>query len=325
MPLGGTSEDFELRLFRGIGLRGLALGPVLLTLLILPKPAAPRWGALAPSLGLFLVVGALIIWEGRRPRSPRVRDVTAFIGTSLGAAAAGFAVVVTNDPSTTAACALLGSVVVYPATVNRVVQWTALVAAVVSYILAMRYLGEGWGDVLVRAWVFAGVGASISATVSFIVSELRASQAELGRHAITDPLTGVRNRRVLSRRLAQPALGVTTAVMLDLDHFKHYNDLHGHLAGDEMLRRFGEMLDMELRPPDVVVRYGGEEFCLLLHTDVRGAAAVVERLRVIWAGIGEGVTFSAGLSEAPGLGGVDAADRALYRAKAAGRNCTVAA
>jgi diguanylate cyclase (GGDEF)-like protein len=324
-PTGAPSDDFEIRFYRGIGQRGLVLGPVLVTLLFLPKAAEVRWSAVWPAVGLFLVVGALITWEGQRPRSARLKARTALAGSVLGAIAGGFAVVATNDPSTTAVCALLGTVVVYPATINRFVQWSSLSVGTLSYVVAQRALGEPLSDTLVRAWVFAGVAASISATVSFIVRELRASQAELGRHAMTDPLTGVRNRRALERRLAESTLGPTTSVMVDLDHFKDYNDRHGHLAGDVILRRFGEMLDQELRDPDVVVRYGGEEFCLLLHTDVQGAERVIERLRATWHSIGDGITFSAGISSAPGEAGVDEADRALYRAKAAGRNCTVAA
>jgi diguanylate cyclase (GGDEF)-like protein len=122
--------------------------------------------------------------------------------------------------------------------------------------------------------------------------------------------------------------------LVDLDHFKHVNDRHGHPAGDAVLREIGRVLPMALRPADVVCRYGGEEFCIVLpDADGAGAekalaslAARLRDLRVAWNGatLG-GFTFSAGVAVL-GMHGttfadlLHAADRALYDAKDAGRD-----
>lgn len=117
-----------------------------------------------------------------------------------------------------------------------------------------------------------------------------------------------------------------TVVMIDLDHFKRFNDAHGHLAGDELLVRFARVLEEQVRPGDHVARFGGEEFCLVLDTDLETADRVVERIRGVWASDPSGVTFSAGLSaeqrhgQGLGSGALERADQALYEAKAGGRN-----
>jgi diguanylate cyclase (GGDEF)-like protein len=125
--------------------------------------------------------------------------------------------------------------------------------------------------------------------------------------------------------------------MLDVDHFKKVNDVHGHQAGDEILSEFGSAFAGSLRDTDTAYRYGGEEFCVLLReTDAEAAALVAERLRIDIATRFAGnrgspmVTASLGVAAIPG-DAIDAktliaaADRALYSAKAAGRNCVVRA
>ena len=149
---------------------------------------------------------------------------------------------------------------------------------------------------------------------------------ELEQRARTDPLTGVGNRLELEDLLRTDTVAVPlTAVMLDLDHFKLYNDRHGHLAGDQLLRSFAEVVGAQLRHPDVVVRWGGEEFCLLIHGSPDNADVIVDRLRSAWTARGSNVTFSAGIAAAGAddTNMLDRADAALYQAKAAGRNRTV--
>lgn len=137
------------------------------------------------------------------------------------------------------------------------------------------------------------------------------------RVATTDALTGVGNRRRADQRLAQ-ARGHMVAVLLDIDHFKRYNDTHGHLAGDELLRKIGAILRRHVRRGDLVARWGGEEFLLIFSGMALPAAeATVERLR---GAIREstGVTVSAGIAvreRETALAAVDHADKALYRAK----------
>lgn len=151
--------------------------------------------------------------------------------------------------------------------------------------------------------------------------------------AVTDALTGLRNRRYASRHLEGVLRGSDAAVMLlDVDRFKSINDTYGHPAGDAALKEVAERLKSHLRAADVLARYGGEEFIAVLAgapTDY--AAAVAERLRLALCtdpiSIGATrlpVSVSIGLAVAPSgcpaPRAVAAADAALYRAKAAGRN-----
>jgi diguanylate cyclase (GGDEF)-like protein/PAS domain S-box-containing protein len=149
----------------------------------------------------------------------------------------------------------------------------------------------------------------------------------------TDELTGLPNRRawdeLLEHELATAArTGKPVSVaMLDLDHFKAYNDRNGHLAGDRLLRAAAAVWGGSLRATDVLARWGGEEFALLLPgCDGPGATTLIERLR---GTLPDAVTFSAGVvtslgdDEARAL--MDAADRALYQAKAEGRDRVVEA
>jgi two-component system cell cycle response regulator len=151
--------------------------------------------------------------------------------------------------------------------------------------------------------------------------------------AVTDPLTGLRNRRYVRRHLDGVLRGTDAAVMLlDVDRFKSINDTYGHAAGDAALKEVAERLKSHLRAADVLARYGGEEFMVVLAgapTDY--AAMVADRLRLALSNdpisVGPAllpITISIGLAIAPAgcsvSGAIAAADAALYRAKAAGRN-----
>ncbi|MBS1816835.1 MAG: diguanylate cyclase [Acidobacteria bacterium] len=156
--------------------------------------------------------------------------------------------------------------------------------------------------------------------------------------SVRDPLTGVYNRRYMDEAMAREVsrasrleYGLAVA-MVDLDHYKQFNDTFGHDAGDKLLRTFAEFLSAHVRMDDVVFRYGGEEFALMLPgANTRAARQRLEELRRAWtdvaAALGWSVTFSAGVAEFPANGDspadiLRAADVALYEAKAAGRNCT---
>lgn len=150
--------------------------------------------------------------------------------------------------------------------------------------------------------------------------------------SMTDPLTGLANRRQLERELAREFAAARRGrklvlVIFDLDNFKVYNDKHGHLAGDEVLRAFGQVLAAETRAMNLAVRYGGDEFlALLTDSDLEGAAIFVERVRkrfqAVLAEMGAGeVNVSAGM--APYNTSMTApeeliaeADRILYEVKA---------
>ncbi len=171
--------------------------------------------------------------------------------------------------------------------------------------------------------------------------EKRTLRKELEREAVTDPLTGLYNRRFLMERLRSEveALerygGVCSVVMLDLDYFKQYNDSHGHVAGDAVLEKLAWVCRDEAREADVVARYGGEEFTLVLpDTSWREGVEAAERLRrAVEEAVFEGadvlprgcLTVSLGVAGYPEHAGtadglIQMADRALYRAKEAGRN-----
>ncbi|MDX6254730.1 MAG: hypothetical protein QOJ11_1064 [Frankiales bacterium] len=155
-----------------------------------------------------------------------------------------------------------------------------------------------------------------------VIDQLREAE-QLVREADTDPLTGLSNRRVFFRELGTMDQG-DAIVFVDLDHFKIINDTLGHVAGDRELAAFGAVLREQVRECDIAARYGGEEFAVLVRGDGRvGADLLVNRLREAWDRRSS-TTFSAGA--ALHEGGVQpsatlaAADRAVYLAKATGRD-----
>src|SRR4051794_38517457 len=169
-------------------------------------------------------------------------------------------------------------------------------------------------------------------------AQLLSREHELEQLAYRDELTGLANRRFAVRRLhaeisrARRHGQHLSVVILDLDRFKALNDRHGHLAGDAVLRGLGTRLRERLREEDVVARFGGEEFLVILpDTGAEGAAAVADDVRAGVAGepfpIGRlalDLTVSAGYAtwEGEDLERLVArADRGLYAAKDAGRNC----
>ncbi|HEX2903124.1 MAG TPA: GGDEF domain-containing protein [Jatrophihabitans sp.] len=179
----------------------------------------------------------------------------------------------------------------------------------------------------------------LSPLVLFLIASLhRASLVtNLQQRARTDARTGLLNaggwQAVARQHLAQCGERMSPAAVLlvDLDHFKAVNDTHGHLAGDEVLKEVAEILGRELRGYDAVGRYGGEEFIALLPgVSGRAAAAIGERLRERIASntSTEGIAVTASIGVAASQAGrtpalediIDAADTALYEAKATGRN-----
>lgn len=155
-----------------------------------------------------------------------------------------------------------------------------------------------------------------------VVDQLRQAE-QLVRDADTDALTGLDNRRVFFRELITMAEG-DAIVFLDLDHFKDLNDTLGHVAGDRELAAFGAVLREQVRDSDIAARYGGEEFAVLVRGRGRpGAELLVQRLRDAWRRCSS-TTFSAGAAlHEEGVqpsATLSAADRAVYAAKATGRD-----
>jgi diguanylate cyclase (GGDEF)-like protein len=216
--------------------------------------------------------------------------------------------------------------------------------------MAVALLTAALGNVLNGAaplrysldWYAAVLLAIVSSTVMLaalaggIVCSYRALLALAG----TDPLTELRNRRTFARdagdALAEAARrGEFSALLvLDVDHFKRYNDRYGHAAGDEALRCIAALIVDAVRPTDVIGRHAGEEFVVFLpRTTLAQAASAAERIRRTIEGgrrsgderLAAGVTISIGVAAAaPGKADVGAlfarADRALYEAKRLGRN-----
>lgn len=166
--------------------------------------------------------------------------------------------------------------------------------------------------------------------------QLEIANRHLEQQATTDPMTGLANHRMFQQSLRTLVAQVQrheqplALMMLDVDHFKGYNDTYGHPAGDEVLRIIGSLLRKSVRTGDIPTRYGGEEFAILLpHTELDAAREVAERVRLAvekYTFPNRAVTVSIGLAslylhanDAASL--VQAADEALYQAKAQGRNC----
>ncbi|MCW8279122.1 GGDEF domain-containing protein [Pseudomonas sp. PCH199] len=169
------------------------------------------------------------------------------------------------------------------------------------------------------------------------------AEQELAQLAATDALTGVANRRTLDQTLrhewfrAQRSGKPMSVLMIDADHFKAFNDRHGHQAGDEALRALAEVIRANIhRPTDLVARYGGEEFSVILaETDNDGARQIAEHIREqveqlpSVAGDDQPMTVSIGISTWTTASDISleqllfSADKALYQAKEGGRNRVV--
>ena len=200
-------------------------------------------------------------------------------------------------------------------------------------ILVGRYLAVTF-TALITTWV-----------VWAFAQSHRKLLAEVQSLAHTDHLTGIANRRCVSIELAKETArvrrtgGWISTLMIDVDHFKRFNDINGHTEGDQCLKRVAQVLQKAAkRPADVVGRYGGEEFILILpETDSAGAAKIAESIRADMQaqnipyedGESDVVTVSIGSFSSCGkaVGNEDAlvtrADSALYEAKESGRNRVV--
>jgi diguanylate cyclase (GGDEF)-like protein len=212
-----------------------------------------------------------------------------------------------------------------------------------------------WDKLLEHKWHLSerlgrNVGIAVAAADYFrnilgVLEDVKIMDAsqyiETAQLAITDGLTGVFNHRHFQDRLARDLARAKqenlrlTLLMADLDHFKLYNDINGHVAGDVALKEVGNVIRQNLKRDDLVARYGGEEFAVILvGLDRAEALPVAERLRKVVENcslpnqrvLPEGrLTISIGLAEYPSdakdrSGLIAAADRALYIAKRSGRN-----
>ena len=210
-----------------------------------------------------------------------------------------------------------------------------LVLQAVSMAVALAWFAQGemkgllWLDTVVSVSLVGGLVLVLRERLSVAFSRLYSS-------SVIDDLTGLLNRgafdRVFSREIARADReeSALTVVLFDIDHFKQVNDLHGHAAGDEALRRFSSVIAAEVRVADAAARIGGDEFAVLLPGCDRGdgrrfAERVCARLRLVTHRDGRSVTASAGVAQFARTGARDSdqllrlADQALYAAKQAGR------
>jgi diguanylate cyclase (GGDEF)-like protein len=214
-------------------------------------------------------------------------------------------------------------------------------------MLARAYLTDNSGlyvdllspDTLLSVSMLLFGAFAVLSTFGVVWIEIEQLQADLGRLATLDPLTGTLNRRAFMHeyerelsRSAREKTGFALAIV-DLDHFKTVNDTHGHAVGDQVLCRTVDILRASLRGHDILGRYGGEEFALLIPgADKAGAMLAAERARVavserpIEAGqLSVPITLSAGVAAYAVDGSnweslLRGADAALYAAKQGGRN-----
>jgi len=206
-------------------------------------------------------------------------------------------------------------------------------------LLHVRYASGGNGKSII-----ADSAASVTEQLSLILANLRLRET-LKNQSIRDPQTGLFNRRYMEDSLdrelsrAERAGKPLVVAMADLDHFKTLNDRFGHSAGDAVLREWSDLLKSKFRGSDIVCRYGGEEFVIILpEITLESAHQRLEQLRVELQRIAvrqdgqsvTSVTVSIGMALYPVHGRTNhtllqAADQALYRAKELGRNCVVIA
>jgi len=226
-----------------------------------------------------------------------------------------------------------------PALACVVLMMVAFIAAAVVFALPANVMLRSCGFLLATAATSALAAWQLDrqSRQSFLESRLIAQLAE------HDALTGVKNRRVFDEhlgRLWQQAIDDArplAVLLIDVDHFKAYNDRYGHQAGDVALQRVAQAVQAQIsRPLDMLSRYGGEEFAALLYDiDGRQAREIAERIRLAVSGLGlehrgsrvsRVVTVSIGvaaiqpLAGRGPLGALQLADEALYAAKTQGRN-----
>jgi diguanylate cyclase len=295
----------------------IAAGVICSGMTPLLQPDLRGWLLLAgvtAGMAVLLLATIVVPWASLPPRMTLAFPAAVFLALAvLGAGQPGFFAPLT---ALSALCFAYIGLTQPPRTSLFVVP----VAAVI-YLIAN---GSWTAPVLVRLLIVACVWLVLGELLAGLTARQNTLAAALHAAAHTDALTGVSNRRDLQRQLSRAKSG-DAIVICDMDHFKRLNDTLGHDVGDGVLADFGLILRTCLRKQDYCARYGGEEFVLLLPgTTVTDAMAVLARLRRQWTLLQPSMTFSAGVdictSQQSPAQTLAAADKALYLAKAAGRN-----
>jgi diguanylate cyclase (GGDEF)-like protein/PAS domain S-box-containing protein len=211
-------------------------------------------------------------------------------------------------------------------------------------VLHLSVRGAGQHHATVWGESVEQLAAAVAEQIGLAITNLRLRET-LRHQSIRDPLTGLFNRRYMEESLVRELQRASRAgipvsvIMLDLDHFKRFNDSFGHAAGDALMRALASVLQKGIRAEDIACRYGGEEFALILpgapvhiaQARAEGIRQAAARLSVEHQGTALGaVTLSLGIAVFPDHGAtgekvLKAADAALYRAKAEGRDRVVTA
>ncbi len=286
------------------------------------------------SLAAIGAVAAPVLWFGREIWPLWFFQFT----TAAGSIIVGLCVYYAGDGSPPYGLLILW-VAIFSAYFFTPVQTAAQLSfAGIVYALALGLHPQDETDRAAHWLLLMAAVALAAAMVTALVTarrkletEREALLAETLELARTDPLTGLANRRTWLEELDRELLrarreGPLCVAMLDLDHFKEFNDEHGHVAGDALLQKLAVVWAGAVRPTDTLARYGGEEFALLLPAcEIESAAEVVERLRT---SVPDGEHCSAGLAcwdgdESP-LELIARADARLYTAKNHGRDRLVA-
>jgi diguanylate cyclase (GGDEF)-like protein len=285
-----------------------------------PWQADLRWGL--PACGVFMVLALasrLGAWERLPQTAGLIFPVTTFVTIAL-----------LDRASAQAGPAYLGLFTLWFMVVG-VGQRPAVGWALTPVAGAAWWQVNGALDAqhVVRLSLAVVVWGTLSTALALRAGSSSRRELALSEQAETDALTGLPNRRALDVWLGRLTPG-DVVVLIDLDHFKVVNDTGGHAFGDQVLVDFAATLASVVRGGDVVARFGGEEFVLVLPGNDRlglGSASVLARLKGVWSTLHPTITWSAGATchEA----GADPqqtlreADRALYEAKRAGRDRVV--
>lgn len=309
------------------GLKAGAHALILAAICEFQRRAPPRWQYFAP-VALTLAMAAILVDD--------IRGRFIWVGIIYGFQIVLIARALLSDPLTRAGRAwrlLFGGA----AMIVLVLGLRAFVAISGQAELAQpqNSIAPNWVQIVSFVAVMA---TALLGSMGFMLMVKERMDRAILHLAMTDSLTQIPNRRALmdyaERALAQRNGGPIAMLMIDVDNFKHINDTHGHLAGDEVLRIVAALLVRRLRGHDLLGRYGGEEFCVVApDTNAAGALTLAESLResiastpletergMIPVSISIGVSFrpSSASRELKEL--LAEADTALYAAKLAGRN-----
>ena len=284
------------------------------------------------ALAMFTIVVAIVLYIGQSRLPLWALELAPALGTVVACAQIYFA-----GPSASASYAMYLAWVVIGSALFFKPRLVVLhgAFAIIAYVSVLGLRDPEDSRAALQIAMIAGTIGAVGFVMAGLANQLRGVMGRLETAARTDPLTGILNRRAfadecereISRaaRAGQP-VGV---VMLDLDGFKAFNDRNGHPAGDKVLQRLSYVLQDGTRTIDHVGRMGGEEFAVMApESDLRGTLAMAERLRraveVEFSG-DDPLTASLGVASYPANGHtcaalLSAADRALYEAKAMGKN-----